>query len=154
MRTPVPPPDSNQAAERFYKELRGDLLTLVGLPMGTDMGFFDTDGLQPAVRWRDELADALGTCQVLVALLSVPYLKSDWCGQGMACLHPATTGSRDRGRQWSPRIRARSCPSAGLLSRSNRRQQWADEVLDLAGREHAEPADLAARCTRRRGSSA
>src|SRR5579862_4465439 len=74
-------PDSNQAAERFYKELRGDLLTLVGLPMGTDMGFFDTDGLQPAVRWRDELADALGSCQVLVALLSVPYLKSDWCGK-------------------------------------------------------------------------
>ncbi len=74
-------PDSNQAAERFYKGLRGDLLTLVGLPVGTDMGFFDTEGLQPAVRWRDELADALGSCQVLVALLSVPYLKSDWCGK-------------------------------------------------------------------------
>lgn len=73
--------DSNNAAERFYKELRGDLQTLVHLPMGVDMGFFDTVGLQPAVRWRNELADALGNCQVLVALLSVPYLKSDWCGK-------------------------------------------------------------------------
>jgi len=74
-------PDSNLAAERFYKELRGDLQTLVGLPVGTDMGFFDTEGLRPAVRWRDELAAALGNCQVLVALLSVPYLHSEWCGK-------------------------------------------------------------------------
>jgi hypothetical protein len=74
-------PDSNQAAERFYNELRGDLLTLVGLPVGTDMGFFDIQGLRPAVRWRYELATALGSCQVLVALLSVPYLKSEWCGK-------------------------------------------------------------------------
>ena len=74
-------PDSNQAAERFYKGLRGDLLTLVGLPVGTDMGFLDPEGLQPAVRWRDELADALGTCQVMVALLSAPYLKGNGAGR-------------------------------------------------------------------------
>jgi hypothetical protein len=74
-------PDSNQAAGRFYNELRGDLQTLVGLPVGTDMGFFDSEGLRPAMRWPHELAAALGTCQVLVALLSVPYLKSEWCGK-------------------------------------------------------------------------
>lgn len=73
--------DSNQAAERFYNELRGDLQTLVGLPVGTGMGFFDSDGLPAAIRWRYELAAALGTCQVLVALLSVPYLNSEWCGK-------------------------------------------------------------------------
>ena len=31
-------------------------------------------------RWTGELLDALGTCQVFVALLSVPYLTSTWCG--------------------------------------------------------------------------
>ena len=74
-------PDSNHAAELFYKELRSDLITLVGQPVGSDMGFFDTGGLQPAVRWRDELAAALGSCQALVALLSVPYLNSERCGR-------------------------------------------------------------------------
>jgi hypothetical protein len=74
-------PDSNQAAERFYNELRGDLQPLVSVPVGTSMGFFDSVGLPTAVRWPHELAAALGTCQVLVALLSVPYLRSDWCGK-------------------------------------------------------------------------
>jgi hypothetical protein len=73
--------ESNQAALRFYNELRGDLQTLVGLPVGAEMGFFDSEGLRPAMRWRYELEDALGSCQVLVALLSVPYLHSEWCGK-------------------------------------------------------------------------
>jgi hypothetical protein len=73
--------ESNRAAERFYHELRGVLQPLVAPPVGTEMGFFDIAGLPTGVRWRYELAAALGTCQVLVALLSVPYLKSDWCGK-------------------------------------------------------------------------
>jgi hypothetical protein len=73
--------ESNRAAERFFNELRGDLQTLVGLSVGTDMGFFDTEALGAAVSWRHELAEALGTCQVLVALLSAPYLHSEWCGK-------------------------------------------------------------------------
>jgi hypothetical protein len=47
----------------------------------TGIGFFDIEGLRTGVRWREELADALGTCQVLVALLSTPYLDSEWCGK-------------------------------------------------------------------------
>jgi TIR domain len=74
-------PESNRAAERFYHELRGVLQPLVAPPVGTDMGFFDIARLSTGVRWRYELASALGTCQVLVALLSVPYLKSEWCGK-------------------------------------------------------------------------
>jgi hypothetical protein len=74
-------PESDKQAEHFYNELRGYLQTLVALPVGTEMGFFDQDGIEPAVHWDEELADALGTCQVLVALLSVPYLGRDWCGR-------------------------------------------------------------------------
>jgi hypothetical protein len=72
---------SNAAAEKFYHQLREELQPLVAPPVGTYMGFFDVVGLPTGVRWPDELAHALGTCQVLVALLSVPYLKSEWCGK-------------------------------------------------------------------------
>ncbi len=36
--------------------------------------------LAGGTRWTSELLDALGRCQVFVALLSAPYLMSDWCG--------------------------------------------------------------------------
>jgi hypothetical protein len=74
-------PDSNQKAERLFDELRDGVATMVAAPMGAPMGFFDVEGLQAAVKWRDELADMLGNCQVLVALLSVPYINSEWCGK-------------------------------------------------------------------------
>jgi hypothetical protein len=106
-------PESNQAAKRFYNELRGDLQTLVGLPVGADMGFFDVEGLRPAMRWRDELATALGSCQVLVALLSVPYLNSEWCGKEWHAFtlrerepRPGANGFRNQGSiipvRWAP----------------------------------------------------
>ena len=105
--------DSNNAAQRFYNELRGDLQTLVGRPVGTSMGFFDAEGLRTGVRWRDELADALGKCQVLVALLSVPYLGSEWCGKEWHAftlrereLLPGATGFKNQGPiipiRWAP----------------------------------------------------
>ena len=106
-------PDSNNAAERFYHELRGDLQTLVGVPVGTSMGFFDAEGLRTGVRWRDELTDALGTCQVLVALLSVPYLDSAWCGKEWHAFNlrerellPGANGFKNQGPiipiRWAP----------------------------------------------------
>ena len=36
--------------------------------------------MRGGIRWSDELLHALGTCQVLVALVSASYLSSDWCG--------------------------------------------------------------------------
>jgi transcriptional regulator with XRE-family HTH domain len=74
-------PDSNQAVERLYNELRGNLQTLVDRPVSASMGFFDKEGDGPAIRSRPELTSALGTCQVLVALISVPYLNSEWCAK-------------------------------------------------------------------------
>jgi hypothetical protein len=74
-------PESDRLAERFYNELRDNLQTLIALPLSTDIGFFDKVKIRPAVHWDQELADALGTCQVLVALVSVPYLKREWCGK-------------------------------------------------------------------------
>jgi aminoglycoside 3-N-acetyltransferase len=68
-------------ALRFYNELRAQMQILVAVPMGTTLGFFDQDGIDPAVLWDEELAEALGTCQVLVPLLCIPYLSSEWCAK-------------------------------------------------------------------------
>jgi hypothetical protein len=45
------------------------------------MGFLDVEGMPAGTNWDPELRRALGNCQMLVALLSVPYLKSSWCGR-------------------------------------------------------------------------
>ena len=74
-------PESDDMAKRFYHLLRGHIQTLVHVPVGSALGFFDQDGIDPAVLWGKELAAALGTCQVLVPLLCPPYLNREWCGK-------------------------------------------------------------------------
>jgi len=74
-------PESDEMARRFYNQLRAHMQILVHVPVGTALGFFDQDGIDPAVLWDEELADALGTCQVLVALLCIPYLNREWCAK-------------------------------------------------------------------------
>jgi hypothetical protein len=72
---------SDQLVKQFYDDLCEDVAPLVHLPYGSDMGFMDIEGLPGGMNWHPELIRALGSCQVLVGLLSVPYLKSDWCGK-------------------------------------------------------------------------
>jgi hypothetical protein len=74
-------PKSDAMAKRLYHALLGHIQTLVHVPVGTALGFFDQDGIDPGVVWDEELAQALGTCQVLVALLCPPYLNREWCGK-------------------------------------------------------------------------
>ena len=73
--------ESDGTAERFYSELRAYIQTLVNVPVGTALGFFDQVGTEPATRWDAEWAEALGACQVLVPLVSAPYLGREWCGK-------------------------------------------------------------------------
>ena len=96
-------PESDEMAKRFYHLLRGHIQTLVHVPVGTALGFFDQDGIDPAVLWDKELAQALGTCQVLVALLCPPYLNREWCGKEW---HAFTMRKADRlpGADGSPNL--------------------------------------------------
>jgi hypothetical protein len=71
---------SDQMAEQFYYDLTQDVAQLISLPTGSDIGFMDVAGLRGGMDWTPELMLALGTCQVLVALVSAPYLSSRWCG--------------------------------------------------------------------------
>lgn len=75
------PPSSDRLVQTFFEELCANMEPLVHLPTGSDMGFLDVEGLTGGMDWHSGLMHALGTCQVLVGLLSVPYLKSQWCGR-------------------------------------------------------------------------
>ena len=74
-----PPQEPNRKFVRFFDDLSENVARLIGRPTGSDPGFMDRS-VAGAKRWTSELLGALGRCQVFVALLSVPYLASDWCG--------------------------------------------------------------------------
>ena len=70
---------SDQMAERFYFDLSENVGQLISRRVGADIGFMDAR-IQGGMKWADELLHAAGSCQVLVALVSAPYLSSQWCG--------------------------------------------------------------------------
>jgi hypothetical protein len=72
---------ADEMANRLYRGLLTHIPTLVHVRVGTTLGFFDQDGIDAAVIWDEELAQALGVCQVMVALLCPPYLNREWCGK-------------------------------------------------------------------------
>lgn len=71
---------SDQMTRQFFLDLCEDVGQLVSRTTGADVGFMDM-GTQGGMHWLDELLHAAGTCQVLVALVSAPYLSSEWCGK-------------------------------------------------------------------------
>ena len=71
--------DADRLVERFFRDLSVNIAQLVSLRVGVEPGFMDRT-MRGGIRWSDELLHALGTCQVLVALVSASYLSSDWCG--------------------------------------------------------------------------
>jgi hypothetical protein len=66
---------------QFFDDLSQDVAALVDLGVGADMGFMDDEALRGGEHWHPELIRELGTCRMLITLLSVPALKSDWCGK-------------------------------------------------------------------------
>lgn len=71
---------SDQMAREFFLDLSENIGQLIARPTGADLGFMDS-GIQSGNNWVDEVLHAMGTCQVLIALLSAPYLSSEWCGK-------------------------------------------------------------------------
>lgn len=64
--------------DKFFDGLSETVAELVGLELGTDVGFMDRS-MQAGEIWSDELLQAVGTCQVCVALLSPRYIGRKWC---------------------------------------------------------------------------
>ncbi|HEX6184005.1 MAG TPA: TIR-like protein FxsC, partial [Pyrinomonadaceae bacterium] len=72
----------------YLKEFHRRLALEVGQAAGVsaavdeaDIGFFDTEGIEPGEKWPDKLAGALQSSKVFVCLYSNGYFKSEWCGK-------------------------------------------------------------------------
>lgn len=91
---------SDLSTTRFFFDLCEDLGQLISRTPGADVGFMDTR-THGGVHWFEELLDAAGTCQVLIALLSAPYLSSEWCGKEW-CAFTRRTSQTLAGMDGSP----------------------------------------------------
>ena len=72
--------DPDHYVADFFHDLSENVSQLIPLRVGVAPGFMDQE-MSGGVIWDDALIHALGTCQILVALLSVRYLQSKWCGK-------------------------------------------------------------------------
>jgi TIR domain len=86
-------PDPNQRIAEFFDDLSENVAQLVARPPGADPGFMDR-AIVGGTRWTPELLEAVGTCQVFVALLSHPYVSSEWCGKEWYAFSRRTVTSR------------------------------------------------------------
>jgi hypothetical protein len=82
-------------------ELFADLCTHVGqlVPQspGHDVGYMDLT-MEGGELWEPELLHAVGTCSVFVALLSDPFLASEWCAMEWDAFSARTTLTRPGGQ--------------------------------------------------------
>jgi len=79
LRANGPQPDPNGYVVQFFNDLSRDVAELAPRMPGAEPGFMDRS-MQGGGRWTDELLQAVGGCQVFVALLSAAYMRSEWCG--------------------------------------------------------------------------
>lgn len=75
-----PARDVNEKRHQFFLALSDHIHELMGLEAGSRPGFID-DSMDGGQVWTEELAFAIGHCQVFVPLLSQRYLRSEWCAR-------------------------------------------------------------------------
>lgn len=73
------PKEPNTVFSEFVRALNEDLNHMMARRAGANPGFIDR-GLRAGSNWEREILRAIGTCQVLVALISEPFSTSAWCG--------------------------------------------------------------------------
>jgi FxsC-like protein len=69
--------------ERFYSDLRDEIMQRTSLPHGVEPGFMDVD-IQTGDEWDKRLAKELASCRVFVPLYSRRYFRSVQCGKEWA----------------------------------------------------------------------
>lgn len=82
-----------QRIAEFFDDLSENVAQLIARPPGADPGFMDR-AIPGGSRWTPELLEAVGNCQVFVALLSDPYVSSTWCGMEWYAFSQRTVISR------------------------------------------------------------
>ena len=92
--------DPDHYVAEFFQDLSENVGQLIPLRVGVTAGFMDQE-MSGGMKWSGALIHALGTCQILVALLSVRYLKSEWCGKEWHAFTLRQIGPR-KGRSFNP----------------------------------------------------
>jgi FxsC-like protein len=70
----------NSDLDQFIADLNEQILLREYFPE-KEVGFFDGKRLETGTKWEDELATALRTSRVFLALCSPDYINSDYCGK-------------------------------------------------------------------------
>jgi hypothetical protein len=66
---------------QFFQDLTEDVGELIGAPLGYNPGYLDRADSH-GTDWELQLLTAIGTCQVLICLMSEPLLRdSEWCAR-------------------------------------------------------------------------
>ena len=104
-RADFPVREPNRDVIAFFDDLNRDVAELVDRPTGADPGFIDRD-IPAGSLWEPTLLQAIGTCQVFVALMSARYFTSPWCGREWHAFSQRTVTPRARSRA-GPRNRHR-----------------------------------------------
>lgn len=89
--------EPNTLFSTFFSDLSQDLNQLVARRTGADPGFIDRDKLRAGSPWEPDILQAIGTCQVLIALVSASFSKSKWCGKEWDAFTRRRTWSRKDG---------------------------------------------------------
>jgi FxsC-like protein len=73
--------DNDEFMRQFFEDLNDAVRILKGLPQGTQVGFFDQQGLQLGEQWDPALVTALQSSKTMVSLYSPGYFNSEYCGK-------------------------------------------------------------------------
>jgi FxsC-like protein len=70
--------------DRFFRDLSREVAVLIGKPRDCQVGFLDKESIELGAEWSPAILDALQTSKVFVAIGSVAYFNSDYCGREWA----------------------------------------------------------------------
>jgi hypothetical protein len=87
--------------QKFYATLSEHIQQLFGLSADL-VGFMDTTSLQAGARWTPTLMTALGTCHVFVPLISLAYVRSEWCAREWHAFHRRAVHTAKPGLDTTP----------------------------------------------------
>jgi len=73
--------NSGQYLQQFFAHLSDELREQMGLPKGTEVGFFDQQEIELGEEWQETILGALQASKVMVCVYSPGYFKSPYCGK-------------------------------------------------------------------------
>jgi TIR domain-containing protein len=74
------PPDA-ELLRRFISDLSAEVSQKMAGTPNNEVGFFDQSDIETGAMWSSELAEALGTSRLGLALYSPSYFNRQWCGK-------------------------------------------------------------------------